>query len=103
MNKRASFRAVVTADDAGRVLVPVPFDPDVQWGSKNRHHVNGTVDGMRVRAVVEKFAEGHAIVLGPAWRRGCGVAPGDAVDVLLAPEGPQRSAPSRGADEATES
>jgi hypothetical protein len=28
---------------------------------------------------------------GPAWRRDCGIEPGDTVDVLLAPEGPQRT------------
>jgi uncharacterized protein YdeI (YjbR/CyaY-like superfamily) len=45
---------------------------------------------MGVRAVVERLGEGHAILLGPAWRRVCGIAPGDEVQVTLAPEGPQR-------------
>ncbi len=30
------------------------------------------------------------MVLGPAWRRDCGIAPGDRVEVVLFPEGPQR-------------
>jgi hypothetical protein len=77
--------------DGGRVVVPLPFDPDAEWGRKPRHHVAGTVKGMDVRAVVEPVAGGHAIALGPAWRRGCGIAPGDSVDVVLSPEGPQRS------------
>ena len=50
----------------------------------------GTVNGMAVRAVVERLDDGWAILLGPAWRRDCGVAPGDEVDVVLWPEGPQR-------------
>ena len=29
-------------------------------------------------------------MLGPAWRRDCGLAAGDTVDVSLEPEGPQR-------------
>jgi hypothetical protein len=29
-------------------------------------------------------------LLGPAWRRDCGIAPGDTVTVVLTPEGPQR-------------
>ena len=29
-------------------------------------------------------------MLGPAWRRDCGLDVGDAVDVVLEPEGPQR-------------
>ena len=73
-----------------RVIVPLPFDPDEQWGHKSHHHVAGTVNGMKVRAVVESSDGAFGIVLGPAWRRDCGIAPGDTVDVLLAPEGPQR-------------
>lgn len=72
------------------MLVPVPFDPDDVWGAKTEHHVAGTVNGMGVRAVVEPLDEGCAIVLGPAWRRDCGIGPGDEVTVVLAPEGPLR-------------
>lgn len=80
----------MTSDRKGRVLVPVPFDPDDVWGAKREHHVHGTVNGMGVRAVVESLAAGRGIVLGPAWRRDCGISPGDRVAVALAPEGPQR-------------
>lgn len=73
-----------------RVYVPLPFDPDEAWGSKSVHHVAGTVNGNRVRAVVEVVGHVHGIVLGPAWRRAGAIAPGDEVDVVLAPEGPQR-------------
>lgn len=71
-------------------MVPVPFDPDAVWGSKPEHRVSGTVNGMNVRASIERLGDGFGFVLGPAWRRDCGVAPGDAVTVLLVPEGPQR-------------
>jgi hypothetical protein len=71
-------------------MVPVPFDPDAAWGSKPEHRVSGTVNGMNVRASVEGLSDGFGIVLGPAWRRDCGIAPGDVVEVVLAPEGPQR-------------
>ena len=84
------FKAVVTADARHRVLVPVPFDPDQLWGPKGQHRVAGTVNGMGVRAVVEPLGDGRGILLGPAWRRDCGILPGDEVDVVLAPEGPQR-------------
>ena len=59
-------------------------------GPKKAHHVSGTVNGMGVRAVVEPLGEGRGILLGPAWRRDCGIAPGDEVAVVLFPEGPQR-------------
>ena len=85
-----SYTAVVASDDGGRVLVPVPFDPDEAWGPKPRHPVHGTVNGMGVRAVLEPLGEGYGILLGPAWRRDCGIAPGDEVTVVLMPEGPQR-------------
>lgn len=77
-------------DARRRVLVPVPFDPDQAWGFKREHRVHGTVNGMGVRAVIERLGEGRGILLGPAWRRDCGIAPGDEVEVVLAPEGPQR-------------
>jgi hypothetical protein len=90
VNVARAFTAVVTTDRRRRVLVPLPFDPDEAWGSKPEHHVAGTVNGMGVRAVVEPLGEGRGILLGPAWRRGCGIGPGDRVEVVLAPEGPQR-------------
>ncbi|MGH8951826.1 MAG: YdeI/OmpD-associated family protein [Acidimicrobiia bacterium] len=90
MSTSKHFTTVVTTDERRRVLVPVPFDPDVVWGAKPAHHVAGTVNGMGVRATVEPLREAHGILLGPAWRRACGIGPGDEVEVMLAPEGPQR-------------
>ena len=90
MAEARSFTTVVMTDGKRRVLVPVPFDPDEAWGAKPQHHVAGTVGGMRVRAVIEPLGDGRGILLGPAWRRDCGIAPGDEVEVVLAPEGPQR-------------
>jgi hypothetical protein len=81
---------VVTDDRSGRVIVPVPFDPDDVWDSKPQHRVHGKLNGMGVRAVIERLDDGYGFVLGPAWRRDCGVSAGDSVDVVLAPEGPQR-------------
>lgn len=86
-----TFTTVVAEDRRRRVLVPLPFDPDEVWGAKGQHRVHGTVNGMGVRGVVEAVDGGHGIPLGPAWRRGCGVGPGDAVTVVLRPEGPQRA------------
>lgn len=91
MSRTQSFTAVVVRDQRRRVLVPLPFDPDQVWGAKVEHHVHGTVNNMGVRAVVEATDDdGHGILLGPAWRRDCGIAPGDEVAVVLQPEGPQR-------------
>jgi bacteriocin resistance YdeI/OmpD-like protein/uncharacterized protein DUF1905 len=88
--KSKRFTATATAASRGRILIPVPFDPDTVWGTKPRHHIHGTVNGMGVRGVVEPSGGGYGFTLGPAWLRGCGLAAGDHVTVDIAPEGPQR-------------
>ena len=85
-----TYKTVVTDDARKRVMVPVPFDPDRVWGQKPVHRVHGTLNGMGVRAEIEPLDDGFGFVLGPAWRRDCSVSAGDAVDVMLMPEGPQR-------------
>jgi hypothetical protein len=84
------YTTTLANDVRKRVMVPVPFDPDRVWGRKREHHVHGTINGMGVRAVIEPLGDGRGLVLGQAWRRGCGLAAGDDVDVVLEPEGPQR-------------
>jgi hypothetical protein len=91
MSERSrNFTATVTSDGRRRVLVPVPFDPDDAWGAKREHRVHGTVNGMGIRAVLEPLGDGRGILLGTSWRRDCGIGPGETVDVVLQPEGPQR-------------
>ncbi len=45
---------------------------------------------MPVRGDVEAVGDGRGFVLGPAWRRDCGLAPGDTVTVSIHAEGLQR-------------
>ncbi|HEX6342148.1 YdeI/OmpD-associated family protein [Umezawaea sp.] len=85
------FTGTVREEGRGRVVVPVPFDPDQVWGVKARHHITGTVDDVRVRGVVEASGTDRWVVLTPAWLRDHALAPGDRVAVVLAPEGPQRA------------
>jgi Bacteriocin-protection, YdeI or OmpD-Associated len=84
------FTVVVVAAGRGKLLVPVPFNPDQVWGARQKHHIAGTVNGIRVRAVLEPAGEGFGFTLGPTSPAGCGVAVGDEVAVEIAPEGPQR-------------
>jgi hypothetical protein len=84
------FDVVVADGGRGRILVPVPFDPDAEWGAKPRHPVGGTINGVRVRGVVEEHDGAAGFLVGVAWLRGCGLSAGDQVRVVLAPEGPQR-------------
>lgn len=85
------FTGTVRAEGRGRVVVPVPFDPDQVWGVKSRHHVTGTVNEVRIRGVIETSGADRRIVLTAAWLRDNSLAPGDAVEVALSPEGPQRA------------
>jgi hypothetical protein len=80
---RLRFTTVLRRDAKRRVYIPLPDRPDVR-------HLAGTVAGMGYRGAVEDVDGEPALVLGPAWRRGCGLDAGDAVTVELAPEGPQR-------------
>ena len=88
--KSQRFDVTVAAGRGGKLLVPVPFDPDQVWGAKERHHVAGTVNGARVRAVLEPAGDGFGFTLGPKSPGGYGVAAGDQVTVEIGPEGPQR-------------
>ncbi len=84
------FTATVLADDRGRVVVPLPFTADDAWGAKPTHRLGGSVNGMRVRAIIERSADGEVFALDAAWRQGCDITVGDSVTVELTPEGPQR-------------
>jgi Bacteriocin-protection, YdeI or OmpD-Associated/Domain of unknown function (DUF1905) len=84
------FAAAVVAVTRGSLLIPVPFNPNEVWGAKLRHHVAGTVNGVRVRAVIEPVGDGFGFILGPTSPSRAGLAVGDQVTVDIAPEGPQR-------------
>jgi Bacteriocin-protection, YdeI or OmpD-Associated/Domain of unknown function (DUF1905) len=84
------FRARVTADHRGHARIAMPFDPDEAWGVKAVHHVNGTLNGYRVRVTIAPVDGGWAVTLNPARMRGIGIAIGSEVPVELTPEGPQR-------------
>ena len=85
------FRATVSKHD-GKVTVALPFDPNTAWGEKPRHHVTGVIAGQPFRGAVLAVSGTFLLSLGAAWRRDVGVEVGQAVDVTLAPEGPQLDA-----------
>jgi len=90
--KAIGFQTRLIAGPKGLVLLPVPLDPAAAWGERSAYHLAGAINGMPYRGVLEAVGAGWGLRLGPAWRRDCGLGVGDAVDVLLAPEGPQRDA-----------
>jgi hypothetical protein len=85
------FTATLDDDGRGRAFVAVPFDPDEVWAVKPRHHVTGSVNGFKVRGVIETRDGRRGFGIGAAWLRDRpDVAVGDTVTVVIAPEGPQR-------------
>ena len=72
-----------------RTFIAIPFNPNEVWGVKQRHHITGTVNGYGVRGSLGSDGKQYFLPLGAAWRRDCGLDAGDAVDVVLSPEGPQ--------------
>ncbi len=74
-----------------KARVPVPFDPNEAWGTKREHHVNGNIAGMRVRVTIAHDDAGWSFSLSPARLLDGHVGPGDDVEVVISPEGPQRS------------
>lgn len=77
-------------DKRGQHYLVVPFDPDEVWGKKERHHVNGSVDGAVWRGPLQRAGREFIMLLGPAWVRGSGIDVEGEVSVSLAAEGPQR-------------
>ena len=88
--KSKKFRGVVVAGNQGAGSIAIPFDPDEVWGEKPRHHVTGTVNGVRVRGPLVRTGTTFVLSLGPAWLKDGGLSAGETAKVELAPEGPQR-------------
>ena len=84
------FDVRIAAGLRGHALIVVPFDPDAEWGVKAVHHVNGTVNGCRVRVTLEPGDSGWGFTMNPTRMQHAGIAVGSQVPVELSPEGPQR-------------
>jgi hypothetical protein len=84
------FTVRIAADPRGHAVIAVPFNPDETWGAKAVHHVNGTVNGCRVRVTLAPGDSGWAFTMNPGRMRGVGIDIGSDALVELAPEGPQR-------------
>ena len=85
-----TFSATVESKGS-RVGIPLPFDPSDLWGKKPRHHITGTVNGVKIRGPIGSDGERFFLRLGSAWRRDNGIAAGERVEVVLWPEGPQQA------------
>src|SRR5215469_5152242 len=84
------FDVSIGADARGHAVITIPFDPDRVWGTKAMHHVNGTVNGCRVRVTISPDDDGWSFTLPPSRMLAAGITVGSTAIVELAPEGPQR-------------
>lgn len=82
------FDALIEKQGSRR-LIRLPFDPNPAWGEKERHHINGAVNGCAIRGPLGSDDGGYFLSLGPAWLRDSGLSEGDSVLVELRAEGPQ--------------
>lgn len=87
MSKGRSFETIVQQAGKG-AWIPVTFDPNEAWGSKDKHYITGSVGPFKFRGVVEDKGNGWGISLGEACVRNVPI-PKTAVQVDLSPEGPQ--------------
>ncbi|HTZ92383.1 MAG TPA: YdeI/OmpD-associated family protein [Streptosporangiaceae bacterium] len=84
------FDVRIAVGPRGHALIVVPFDPDLEWGVKAVHHVNGSVNGCRVRVTLEPGDSGWGFTMNPGRMQHAGIEVGSQVPVELSPEGPQR-------------
>jgi hypothetical protein len=89
MSAERTFTTTVEPRPQGGVSIKLPFNPVTEWGDRDRYDVTGTVGGNRVRGKLKSRSDGHYLELGPAWCRDFQIAAGAAIQVSLAPEGPQ--------------
>ncbi len=75
-----------------RTFLAVPFDPNEVWSEKDRHYVNGSIGGHKIRGVLVSDGIYFFLPIGPSWRRERPLEAGAMVDVVLAPDGPQADA-----------
>ena len=89
-SKPKTFKSTVAGAGRGRASLPIPFDPATLWGRRDKYHVAGLINGMKIRGPLQVSPGGYALALGPAWLRDNSLRVGQDVEATLAIEGPQR-------------
>ena len=83
------FRTTLAKDRKARLFMPVPFDPDAEWGEKPRHHVRAQIGPLKTRGPMERMGGGWGLRLNGNFDAAFVLKAGDTVEVELWPEGPQ--------------
>jgi hypothetical protein len=69
--------------------VTLPFDPVDAWGDREAFYVHGSLGKQTYRGSLDGDRDSWRLDLGPSWCRAPGFGPGDEVELVMAPEGPQ--------------
>jgi hypothetical protein len=85
---KQQFKTTITKSGS-KVFIALPFNPNEVWGTKQRHHITGSVNGYPIRGSLGSDGTQFFLLIGAAWRRDCGLDAGTTVEVVLSPEGPQ--------------
>lgn len=83
-----TFTGILEKSQSGAVI-RLPFDPNEAWGSRERHHIAGTIHGIAYRGPVQSKDGYYYLSVGAAWLRDAKIALGTQVEVVIAPEGRQ--------------
>ncbi len=86
--KIQEFTATI-ARAGSKTILPIPFNPNETWGDKLRHHITGTINGVKFRGPIEFDRSQFFLSLGAAWCRNAGLEAGEKAEVRISPEGPQ--------------
>lgn len=80
---------VVEGRPRGGISVDLPFDPADAWGDREAYYVHGSLGEQPYRGSLDGEPGSWRLDLGPSWCRAPGFGPGDEVELMMEPEGPQ--------------
>jgi hypothetical protein len=75
-----------------KAYIPLPFEPNDEWGWKVRHYVKGAVGGCSIRGLLRTENDSYVLPLGAAWLRDNVIPSTATIEVVLEPDGPQSEA-----------
>lgn len=85
-----AFDATFVVGPRGTLFLRPPFDPVEVWGRRSLYRLTGSVNGEKLRALMEQHDGEWRLMLTPMWIDCLGLKDGDTVRAVMALEGPQR-------------
>jgi uncharacterized protein YdeI (YjbR/CyaY-like superfamily) len=89
MSTAKKFRGLLEPDNTNLkwVIVKLPFDATQVWKTRNRLHVQGTINGFAFRTSLFGSAQGgHLLLVNKQMQKGANAAPGSMAEIVLEPD-----------------